>query len=474
MAEALELADIQGLFARGYANLPYARFLLLGIEDGAAARQWLGSLAEGISSAQERPSETSGQVAFTSSGLSALGLPPAAVGGCSVQFLEGMVTAHRSRILGDVGEHAPDGWDWGGPRTDRIDALLLLYAGNEQMLATLTERHRRELTAGGLRVVRERDTADIGPFEHFGFRDGISQPHVEGLSGTRPAEPGAVRAGEFVLGYRNEYDLYTERPLIDAAGDPRGILPRDRAGSGRADLGRNGSYLAFRQLSQDVPGFWRYLDRVTKSADGRSDPAKRTALAAKMVGRWPSGAPLVLSPDRDDPALAEANDFGYFHSDRFGVRCPFGAHIRRAATRDSLGPNPGSRESVAVANRHRLLRRGREYGPPLPVEKALADGAQGDAQEERGLHFICLNGNLARQFEFVQHTWINDRHFNGLYDDVDPIAAHLTPAGSTYTVPDHPVRSRLTEVPSFVSVRGGAYFFMPGIRAIRYLAGLGG
>ena len=108
------------------------------------------------------------------------------------------------------------------------------------------------------------------------------------------------------------------------------------------------------------------------------------------------------------------------------------------------------------------------------MEKALADGSDEAGQFERGLHFICLNGNLARQFEFVQHTWVNDRHFNGLYDDVDPIGAHYTPPGSTYTVPADPVRRRVVGVPSFISVRGGAYFFMPGIRAIRYLAALGG
>lgn len=471
MAEPLELADIQGLVARGYGNLGSARFLLLGVEDAGAAGRWLESLVERITSAQERPRETSIQVAFTSSGLDALGLPPDVPAGFSVQFVEGMVTPHRSRVLGDVAEHAPEGWAWGGPRTERVDAMLLLYARDERTLAALADGHRRELAAGGLRAVGELDTFDIGPFEHFGFRDGVSQPLIDGLS-TAPSD-GAIRAGEFVLGYRNAYGLYTDRPSIEAAADPQRILRRLPRDSGRADLGANGTYLAFRQLSQDVPGFWRYLDRVTRAPGGGSDPAARTALAAKMVGRWQSGAPLVLSPDRDDPALAEANDFGYFHGDRLGLKCPFGAHIRRAAPRDSLDPDPGSRESVAVANRHRLLRRGREYGPPLAVEDALADATPEAVREERGLHFICLNGNLARQFEFVQHTWVNDRHFNGLYEDVDPIAAHLSPPGSTYTVPAKPVRRRVRDVPSFVSVRGGAYFFMPGIRAIRYIASLG-
>ncbi len=140
-----------------------------------------------------------------------------------------------------------------------------------------------------------------------------------------------------------------------------------------------------------------------------------------MVGRWPSGAPLVLSPERDDPALADPNDFMYAQSDAHGYACPIGAHIRRANPRDSLDPRPGSPESIAVNKRHRLLRRGRAYGPPLSVEQALSDR---DAPvDERGLHFICLNGNIARQFEFVQHTWINNPKFDQLYDDADPILA---------------------------------------------------
>jgi len=472
MADALELADIQGLVARGFGNLRACRFLGLVVEDPAASRRWLGQLADEVTPAQERPGDSSVQVAFTSSGLRAVGLPAEVIDRFSVEFVEGMVAPHRSRFLGDLEEHAPEGWAWGGPRAERVDALLALYASDEAALSALTDRHRQGLTTNGLRAVVELDTFDIGDFEHFGFRDGISQPIIEGLSRADGSEAATVRAGEFVLGYPNAYGLYTDRPLIDSAADPGAILPRDAAGSGSADFGRNGTYLAFRQLSQNVARFWRYMDGATRAAEGSGDPASRVALAAKMVGRWPDGAPLVLSPDRDDPAQSHANDFGYFNADHLGQKCPFGAHIRRTAPRDSLDPNPGSAESVAVANRHRLLRRGREYGQPLSMSDALADEGPEANGDERGLHFICLNGNLARQFEFVQHTWVNDRHFNGLYDDVDPIGAHFTPPGSTYTLPGHPVRTRVTQVPSFISVRGGAYFFMPGIRAIRYMAAL--
>jgi Dyp-type peroxidase family len=240
----------------------------------------------------------------------------------------------------------------------------------------------------------------------------------------------------------------------------------------RPRSGRNGTYLVFRQLSQDVRGFWRFLDQVAKRPDGTSDSDRRLRLAAKIVGRWPGGAPLVLAPDGDDPALAEANDFAYFHDDRGGTRCPIGAHIRRANPRDSLDPSPGTADSYAINRRHRILRRGREYGVQLTPEEALSGGDASPATDERGLQFICLNGNIARQFEFVNDTWLNDPKFAGLYDDADPLVGPSQPYGGTFTVQSSTVRERVTDVPRFVSVRGGAYFFLPGIAATRYLASL--
>jgi deferrochelatase/peroxidase EfeB len=188
-----------------------------------------------------------------------------------------------------------------------------------------------------------------------------------------------------------------------------------------------------------------------------------------MVGRWPNGAPLVLAPGLDDPALSSENDFGYFHIDLEGLRCPLGAHVRRSHPRDSLDPSPGSQRSIDIGKRHRLLRRGRKYGPPLTLEAALNGGV--GAEDERGLHFICLCGNIARQFEFVQHTWVNNPKFKGLYEDPDPL---MGAPGRTFTVQAKPVRRRVTDMPSFVQTRGGAYLFLPGVRALRYVAGLAG
>ena len=266
-----------------------------------------------------------------------------------------------------------------------------------------------------------------------------------------------------MLGYPNEYGLLTERPLLPAQADPHRMLPVDPGGSGRADFGRNGSYLALRQLRQDVGGFWRYVEDATRRPDGSSDRDRSVALAAKLVGRWPSGAPLVLSPERDEPQFAAANDFGYYARDPPGLACPLGALVRRANPRDTLDPQPGSADSLAVNKRHRILRRSRAYGP-------VYDSRPGP-DVDRGLYFICLNANLTRQFEFVQHTWLSNPNFNGLYDDADPLVGARRPDGTTFTQPARPVRRRFLGVPEFVTVRAGGYFFLPGRQALRYLAG---
>jgi Dyp-type peroxidase family len=247
--------------------------------------------------------------------------------------------------------------------------------------------------------------------------------------------------------------------VVDAADDPDDVLAgRD---FGRRDFGRNGSYLVLRTLQQDVGAFWRFMDDATRRPDGTPDEAARTALAAHMVGRWPSGAPVTMAPESDAPDLAGANDFAYHATDAGGLGCPVGAHVRRANPRDSLPPKPGEAGSVAVNKRHRLLRRGRPYG----------SAHSGNT----GLHFVALCADLARQFEFVTHTWVLNPHFDGLYDDADPVLGGHRDAGdpvegASFTRQARPVRRRVHDVPVFVTVRGGAYFFLPGRRALRFLA----
>lgn len=450
MIQRLELDDIQGLIGRGYAELRAASYVLLRIDDPAAARAWLGRLAEQVTPASARPDHAALNVALTASGVQKLGISPRLF---SNEFRTGMTTPRRRRALGDLGGSAPERWLWGGPDTPGIDLLLLLFGRDA---ATLDQR-RASLGPGGVSEVLTLDTdVDLDGKEHFGFADGISQPTIAGLSSRQDIPPNTIRAGEFILGYPNEYGRYTARPLLEPSADPERLLPQDVEGSGQADLGRNGTYLVFRHLSQDVRGFWRFADQAEN----------RVWLAAKMVGRWPSGAPLTLAPDGDDPALASANDFTYHYADALGLQCPIGAHVRRAHPRDSLDPAPGTVRSVALDKRHRLLRRGREYGPP--IEDVLAPVPRDDP--DRGLYFICLVGNIARQFEFVQFTWLNNPKFAGLYDEPDPLVANHGNGAATFSVPADPVRLRYTSLPTFVTVRGGGYFFLPGLRALRYLA----
>lgn len=452
----IELEDVQGLVASAYRHLPHACFLALEIVDAGRAAAWLAHLAGAVTTAAGRVEGPALNVAIARSGLQKLGVQAAALDAFSLAFQEGMTGPSRRRVLGDTGESAPESWAWGAPAGASIDVLALVYAPSREQLETALAPYRA-LRESGL-IEHRRLEATRGDREHFGFRDGISQPALEGVRTGPPRD--TIKAGEVLLGYPNEYGQFTARPLLSPEEDPEHLLALDAAGSGRADLARNGSYLVLRQLEQDVAGFWSHLDAVA-AGNGDADGGA-VGLAARMVGRWPDGAPLVLSPEFDDPGLSLANDFTYQHRDPFGLRCPIGAHLRRAHPRDMLDPSPGSWRSLAIDKRHRLLRRGRRYGPTLERDAALAGGDG----KERGLQFMCLCASLERQFEFVQHTWVNNPNFNGLYEDPDPL---LGPAGRTFTMQARPARRRVTGLPAFVRTRGGGYFFLPGIRALRWL-----
>ena len=455
MTVRLDLSDIQGLFARGYRGHPYARFTIITIPGPAAGGGLLTWLLPQVTTAAPFSGDSALQVAFTASGLRRLGLPDRVIAGFAAEFIEGMANANRSRFLGDVGESDPRCWAWGGPDGPAADGLLMLYAADPDLLERRQAELRRQLAAGGITEATELRVRELGDKEPFGFHDGISQPVIDGLPKAANA-PRTVPAGEFVLGYPNARGQLTDRPLLPAADDPMRLLLPDPAGKGAVDFGRNGTYLVFRQLEQDVDGFWRFVDEAASRADGPPDAAHRTAFAAKMIGRWPSGAPLVKAPDHDIPALSDDNDFAY-RGDPLGLACPVGAHIRRANPRDALAAGPAA--SLDTSDLHRLLRRARSYGPD-------AAGNNGGT----GLYFICLAANLSRQFEFVQHTWLNSATFNGLNDDADPVTGNHSPTGGTFTVPARPVRRRHRGLPQFVRTRGGAYFFLPGVSALRYLA----
>jgi len=357
-----------------------------------------------------------------------------------------MHAAERSRQLGDTGESAPENWTLGGP-AQPLDVLLMLFAKDQGALDRLVAEHERALGGACLVVARELAPKRTSDREHFGFRDGISQPWVEGAPHV-PAGASTVRAGEFLLGYRNEYGTKPQSPhLADGT-----------------DLGKNGTYVVFRKLRQDVGAFWRYFNDNARGPDGRVHPHGAEYLAAKAVGRWPSGAPFEKAPTADDPSHRDANEFD-FRADRDGLQCPITSHIRRANPRAGLTGDP--EESLDVVKRHRILRRGRPFGDSLDRERARRGDDDGAV---RGLYFIGISASIARGFEFIQRTWMNNRNFLGLYDDGDPIVGDQDPLRPGHlTIPEAPYRLRLAQLPRFVRVLGGGYFWMPGRAALQRL-----
>ncbi len=478
--EQVEIDDIQGIILDPYRTLPWSSFVLLDLGGLSLPERkaWLEGLAADVATARSKPAAAAIHVAFTRAGLECLGLPASAAAQFSRPFAEGMCgSEERRRALCDDGDSDPANWLWGGRNGRQVHAVLMLYGDSRKARDDLEARHLPPATGPSADPrVHRLDTCVPGDpklllKEHFGFTDGIGQPRVAGYGGPGPrldAAPGrggidnVVPAGEFLLGYTDQLSAVSPAgPRLNGA---RGI---------EFELGRNGSYLVLRQLYQDVFRFWKFLDDEGDPGEPKEALLRR---AAQMVGRWPNGAPLVQAPDDDTQAPADANGFGFRDGTGQLVRvCPLGAHIRRSNPRDSL-ESVGS-NSVVVANQHRLMRRSRPYGEPLAPSMDPVDYLKArpeDPKIERGLVFAAFNANLERQFEFVQSIWINGQHFTSSQKgEVDPVTGAQPPAGGLFTVQGNPVRRRFgvaNPLPRFVTVRGGAYFFMPGIRALRYLA----
>ena len=469
----LEQNDVQGLVVTSYGNLPCATYLLLRVNDPASARKWLTQHVADITVSVKGDTQFATNLAFTCTGLKSLGLAEKVLSTFSRPFQEGMATEHRQRVLGDQDENDPDNWGWGN-NDKQVDALLLIFAADEDVLKAQVQRRQQELAAAGFSEVAVLPAGrNPDSHEHFGFNDGIGQPVMEGTGNkrrqlARTNHATELPAGEFLMGFTNVYGVTADSPVVAAADDPNKVLPEvpgDTTGlhgqSGMRDLGRNGTYLVFRHLAQDVAKFWNFVDYATQNSN---DPSAADRLAAKFVGRWKSGTPLVLSPKSDNESLGSENNFAYLAKDPNGFSCPIGSHIRRSNPRDALGPDATT--ALTSANRHRILRRGRSYGNRAK-DLHTPDGI------DRGLIFICLNSDIERQFEFVQQTWINNPVFGGLDGEVDPLVGNIPKGDSIFTVQGEPLRTRIHGLSRFVTVKGGAYFFLPSIRALKYLASLG-
>lgn len=434
----LQLDDIQGGVLQTLPTPFFGTVDLLRIDDPAAGRAWLDRVIPSLRSAAN-PTDPDADawvtVAFTANGLLALGVPDASLDSFAVEFREGM--AARAAVLHDVGDSAPECWEAPFGTQDvhvTLTAMAPDQARRDNLLATVDAV--TDTNPGVTRIYRQQCQSSTGQ-EAFGFKDNISQPAVEGsgVAGSNPDEE-PIKAGEFILGYLNESGRVDPVPQPDV-------------------LGRNGSYLVLRKLHQRVPAFRQYL------RDNAADAGDEERLAAKMMGRWRSGAPLVLAPEDDDAELgadeSRNNAFGFrVEDDARGFKCPLGSHVRRM--------NPRDGEIFGNPRTHRLIRREASYGPPLPDGTLTDDGA------DRGMLFACIGASLRRQFEFVQGEWLNDGTFIGQSAEKDPLCGANGGTG-VFTIPERPLRQRVRDLPTFVVTHGGEYFFMPGLSALRWLAG---
>jgi Dyp-type peroxidase family len=434
MAE-IDRRDVQGNVVRGY-RLPFAVHVFLAIREPETARAFLREIPFTSDETWHHKPKSTVNVAFTFAGLSRL-RDCADLKSRFVAFSEGM--PQRAALLGDAPEMYADVWQ-------RIHIWLSIYAESAEALAAaqqnLLDRARRDLEL--LRVepaaaVVQGENEERVWLEHFGFRDAISNPEIEGAEDPNQLGPGTgrvgpdgswvpIRTGELLLGYENE------------AGDP---IPDGELGK----LLKNGTFVAFRKLEQRVREFRDYVAKAAQRYNVDEDE-----LAAKIVGRRRNGQPLV-----DAKSL---NDFDYA-GDRSGHRCPLGAHVRRVHPRDVT-------DAGGTSGRHRLIRRGMPYGK-APVDAAPAGGSS-YVEEECGLIFIGLNASIEEQFEFIQRFWINASSRSAISNDWDPLVGAQGPGGKL-VVPREGLPLLLSNLPRFVHTKGGQYFFMPGLAALRSLCG---
>lgn len=502
--------DVQSLILGGLGFLGFGACLLCGLpRDVSGARGWLRDVGDHIAYNDGRRITRDAVVtlALAAPGLARLGLAPEALATFPFTFLEGPATATRARMLGDIGASDPAGWAWGRQPSD---AVLLVYGRTQAAVDELVGKLAKDPRLSGSHRIPLRPVQKTEP---FGFADGLSQPVIRGThKALRSGDPlHLVEPGEFVLGYKDNRGNLPPGPCLPAAGDPANLLPllatvtdfgRPVAAASR-DLGFNGSYLVIRQLEQDTAAFGAYCAAQAEAVrDSFPFDITPEFIGAKLIGRWQDGSPLVRHPQHPPqeekriyqshalvsrkmsalqggaaegtPATARVtpeampggavtppiggshrieNDFLFGTEDPQALRCPYGAHIRRSNPRDSF--TPGSTEQIGITNRHRIIRVGRQYEPA--------------AGENPGLLFMCLNGDIERQFEFLQQTWIGNPSFHGLSGEADPLQGETQGRRSGFTIPTVEGPVSLATVPDFVTTKGAGYFFIPGRRLVEYL-----
>ena len=448
------LDDIQGNIIKPY-TFARQRSLFFKIENEDAGRAWLASLTFHVTPAtvwpeSERPKRAL-NVGISIFGLRALGLSEQAQAGFAPEFQAGAVG--RADKLGDVGELSPSTWQDGFGGED-IHVAVFVFADEQADLDQHSETVREAARSlGGIVEMASHDGyAFEDGMEHFGYRDGLTDVPIEGTEEIYPQAPGGgtrrpdgtwapLKPGEFLLGYENETGSEALAP------EPR-------------ELAVNGTFIVYRKIYQDVAAFRRFLVQAAECVYGASSEEDQERMAAKFMGRWRSGCPLMHAPESDRPELADdpekGNDFGYA-DDPDGMICPRGAHIRRMNPRDALDG------TATIVRRHRIIRRGLDYGPKLP------EGVMDDDGADRGIASYLVCASLKDQFEFVWREWVNKGDFAGLpIGEQDPIIGPAS-ADAQMTLPGEPMPF-LFDFKRFITTRCGEYFFMPSLTALKGIA----
>jgi Dyp-type peroxidase family len=441
-APTLDLGEIQATVLRQRPAPYFGTHLLFRVDDAKAGRAFLRRLTPHVDSAAGwwDAADPWLSLGISYAGLAALGLAQDSLESFPEAFRFGM--AARARELKDEGVNDPKNWDVAYGK-GQIHIGVSAFSNSEEDRRRILGIARQQFEGfSGVSIVAMQDFgAQPGDLNSLGYKDGIDQPPIEGSGvGPLPGQGQPIKAGEFILGYPGEAGFPLPMPQPDI-------------------LGRNGTYVGFRKYQTRVGAFNRFLHT------NGSTEEERELLAAKLVGRWRSGAPLTLAPDVDNPALGadpqRNNDFNYSNDPR-GRQAPFGCHIRRMNPRDT------NLTRLTDVNLHRVIRRGTTYGPPYDPN-VLSDA---DDQVPRGAYFLFISAKAMDTIEFLQREWINDGNFMSLGDERDPIIG-LQDEQSTFTIPRDPVRRVVHGIETFNVLRGGEYFFVPSLPALRWLGELG-
>lgn len=448
----MELDDIQAIILRDRPIPYYGTVVAIKVHHAAKGRELIAKLLPHVSSSQEFDDRMASNltIVMTYEGLKQLGVPQDSLDSFPENFKQGM--AARAKQLHDVGQNAPENWQkpFG---TGQIHVCAAVIADSKanwqkklQELKSMLDDYvnRDQPDQGAIEILLEHEFGvDEAVKNVFGFRDGIGNPNVAG-SGVKKTNDTdlPIASGEFVMGYKGEAGVIPPMPQPEV-------------------LGKNGSFMVLRKYHSHVADFNKYCLEQTYS------PEEADKLAAKIFGRWRSGASISIARDHDDKALGadedRNNDFDYSDDD-YGKGCPFGAHARR------MNPRKTKDFILADVRLHRIIRRSVSYGDIVPPHITEDDG------KDRGLFFIGINAHAMDTLEFLQGQWVNDGNFMNIGEERDPlIGVHngdKNDEGDTFTEPADPIRKRHTGIFQFNTVQGGEYLFVPSLSALKWISEL--